>query len=311
MLDAMKVGVLMGGVSGEREVSLISGGQASAALRRKGLNVVDIDIATSHPDEVREQMRASCIDLAFVALHGEFGEDGGIQEILDELAMPYTGSGALASRKAMDKLLSKELFTRAAVPTPQFCVLSSRTAVPQDIEYPVVIKPSASGSSLGVSIVRDASGFLPAVQKAFACKGRVMMEHYIAGRELTVGILDDSPLAVVEIRPRSQYYDYNAKYNDDRTEFIAPARLDEKMYKFVQGTALRAHRALGCRHFSRVDIRLGEDHVAYVLEVNSIPGLTSHSLLPLSAKVCGIDFDELILTMARLALNEKKQPQEV
>jgi len=241
------------------------------------------------------------LDVAFVALHGTFGEDGGIQRILDDLHIVYTGSDARSSRLAMDKILAKKIFQRAGIPTPAFSVHYDRRSLPDIAGYPVVIKPCASGSSLGVSIVREERQLPAAFSEAFQYHQKVLVEEYIAGRELSVGIFDEKALAVVEIIPRTGYYDFSAKYDDQKTEFIAPAKLPPHLYRYCQQVALRAHQALGCRHFSRVDLRLSQDGQLYVLEVNSIPGLTSHSLLPLCAASCGMNFDELIVGMLNLA----------
>jgi D-alanine-D-alanine ligase len=177
--------------------------------------------------------------------------------------------------------------------------------LPEINSFPLVVKPYACGSSLGVSIVQEKSDLKKALEDAFLQQGKVLLETYIGGREITVGILDQEPLAVVEIVPKSGYYDFNAKYKDQETEFIVPAEISGKIYNNCQSIALAAHKALGCRDFSRVDIRLSEAGVPYVLEVNSIPGLTAHSLLPLSADASGVSFEELIRKMLHLALSRK------
>ncbi|MEI8349701.1 MAG: D-alanine--D-alanine ligase [Candidatus Omnitrophota bacterium] len=309
--DSLTVGVLAGGVSGEREISLISGQEAYNALRRNNVRSVFIDIVTCEPEKVKELLSASNIDVAFIALHGEFGEDGRIQKILDEVSITYTGSGQAASYLAMNKIFSKKMFIKCKVPTPGFLVYEEGKGIPYGITYPVVVKPYFAGSSLGVSVVTDAGSLPAALGKACAFQNKVVIEEYIEGREFTVGILEEKPLAVVEIIPKKGYFDFTTKYSDGLAEFVVPAQLDDVLYQCIQEEALRAHQALGCKHFSRVDIRLRTDNAVYVLEVNSIPGLTTHSLLPLSARCCGISFDELVARMVWLALNEKKQFQEV
>lgn len=307
-LKEVKVGVLGGGVSSEREISLLSANEAYKAFRRSSVEAVLIDIKVSDREKVKEMLLSSNIDLAFIALHGEFGEDGKIQEILDELDIPYAGSNATASYLAMDKIASKEMFLKKSIPTAGFVVYESGKVVKDfsfNSKYPAVVKPFFAGSSVGVFIVRDKTELETALKKATAIQSKVIVEDYIDGREFTVGIFEDKPLSVVEIVLKGGYFDFTTKYSDGLAEFVAPARLDEAIYKKIQDVALAAHCALGCRHFSRVDIRLGCDNIPYVLEVNSIPGLTTHSLLPLSAKCCGIDFDELIIRMAQLALNGK------
>lgn len=305
-LSGIKVGVLMGGVSGEREISLSSGRETVMALRRQGVSVEAIDVFTSCKDTVKDLIKNSNIDIAFIALHGEFGEDGAIQMILDDLDMSYTGSGPRASALAMDKIASKKIFIRDNIPTPAFIVLEKNSTT-ENLEFPKVIKPYCSGSSLGVSIVYEQKQLQSSLDKAFSVSDKVMVEDYIAGRELTVGIFAGEPLSVVEVIPKRGYYDFNTKYSDGLAIFQAPASLEGDIYRTVMDTALRAHRSLGCRHFSRVDIRLNSWSSPFILEVNSIPGLTCHSLLPLSAGACGISFDQLIITMVKLALKDAKK----
>jgi len=306
-----RIGVLGGGVSTERDISLISSHETCEALIKKGLDVVFIDILTKEENKVREFISSSDIDLAFIALHGEFGEDGRIQEILEELDIAYTGSGPKASALAMNKAHSKRIFKAKGIPTPNFTVLSKKEDIPAEIKYPLVVKPCSSGSSIGVSIVRGQGNLRDALDLAFSHSSGVILEDYIEGRELTVGILEEEPLAVVEIVPKKGYFDFDAKYSHGASEFIAPAQLNNEVEREVRSVGLAAHRVLGCRHFSRADIRLNKDNLPFVLEVNSIPGLTSHSLLPLSAGVCGIDFSELIFKMAELTLHGKKETQKV
>lgn len=310
-LAGLKIGVLGGGVSSEREISLISAEAAFCALRRNQLEAVFIDIFTSRENEVRELILSMNIDIAFIALHGEFGEDGTIQKILEDLDIPYTGSGPKASYQAMDKIISKSIFLKEGVPTACFSVCDDINKIPADFGFPLVVKPYFAGSSIGVSIVRRKEELMDALEKAFSCQRKVILERYIEGKELTVGILEEKPLAVVEIVPKKGYFDFQSKYTDGLTEFAAPADLPESVYRRVQDAACAAHCVLGCRDFSRVDIRLSNEGIPYVLEVNSIPGLTSHSLLPLSAKCCGIEFDELISKMVVLAYNEKRQTQKI
>jgi len=304
-LDRVTVGVLKGGISKEREISLLSGKEAALALTRKGIPLVEIDIVTSQEDIVKDLILKSNIDVAFIALHGVFGEDGEIQRILDGLGIPYTGSGPQASRLAMDKIATKETFRVAGIPTANFFVLDAKGSIPKRMRFPKVIKPHYSGSSIGVSIVTNRQKFKEGLRRSFKISNKVIVEDYIEGRELTVGILDDRPLSVVEIIPKKGHYDFKTKYTDGLAEFHAPAQLSEPIYKRVMQTALKAHLSLGCRHFSRADIRLSKSGVPFILEINTIPGLTSHSLLPLSAKVCGIDFDSLIVRMVMLALSQK------
>ncbi|MFA7677002.1 MAG: D-alanine--D-alanine ligase [Candidatus Omnitrophota bacterium] len=309
--EGKKIGVLGGGISGEREISLLSARAAYNALSQSGFQAVLMDIDT--PDEriIRDRIYSNGIDAVFIALHGRFGEDGQIQKIMENMGMIYTGSDSRASALAMNKIFSKKVFIKNNIPTPQYSTFSDKDVTLENRSWPVVVKPSGSGSSLGISIVRDETEFSRAVEKAFPYDEQVIIEDYVDGREITVGILDEKPMGVVEIVSDRQYYDFKAKYCEDKTRFIAPAHLDAGIYKKAQEVGLAAHKALGCRHFSRVDIRLGNDNVPYVLEVNSIPGLTSHSLLPLSAGVCGISFNLLVEKMTKMALYGKKETQKV
>ncbi len=297
------VGVLAGGISEEREISLLSAEQVYLSLKRQNIKAKIIEIDTSDEEKVKELILKSRIDLAFIALHGAFGEDGKIQSILEEINLPYTGSDPEASYLAMDKIATKVRFTNKGIPTPNFLVIERQnfSVMIDKISFPCVVKPYFSGSSIGVSIVRRKEELEDAVVKAFSLGDKIIVEKYIQGRELTVGILEERPLAVVEIVSKKEFFDFQTKYSDGWVEFIAPAKLDEEVYKKVQNVALCAHKVLGCRHFSRVDLILSRENIPFCLEVNSIPGLTTHSLLPLSAKCCGIDFDALIRRMVVLA----------
>ena len=307
-----KIGVLEGGVSGERDISLVSGKEVYLALKRKGINAEEIDVNTEDIQAVKEILLSHSIDIAFIALHGEFGEDGRIQEVLDALDIPYTGSGVAASRRAMDKIISKDIFIKNGIPTPRYFVLDNNDPIPEPEGLPKVIKPYYSGSSIGVFIVYDGKDWKRSILESFKINKKIIIEDYIKGKELTVGILDEKPLSVVEITPKHGYFDFTAKYSDGMVDFIAPALLDADAYSAAMEVSRKAHISLGCRHFSRVDIRMDDKGAPFVLEVNSIPGLTSHSLLPLSAKACGIEFDELIIKMLQLALrNEKKEEQKI
>ncbi|MDP2922926.1 MAG: D-alanine--D-alanine ligase [Candidatus Omnitrophota bacterium] len=309
--NGIKVGVLGGGISSEREISLISAQQAFNSLKNSNIAAIFCDITTSQKDKVKELIISYDIDVAFIALHGEFGEDGKIQEILEELNIPYTGSDPRASYLAMNKIFSKKIFTRESIPTANFIAWEKGKDFPKNIKYPAVVKPYFAGSSLGVSVVWQLKELPKALDEAMLLQDKVVVEDYIDGRELTVGILEEMPLAVVEIVPKAGYFDFTAKYSDGMAAFVAPAQLESRIYKNIQQIALQAHKALGCRDFSRVDLRLDKNNDIFVLEVNSIPGLTAHSLLPLSARACGISFDELILKMTRLALNEHQQIKEL
>ena len=301
-LRKLKIGVLGGGVSGEREVSLRSSTMVYSALRRLGFKSVFIDIFTTHPPTIRKELKAAGVDLAFVALHGVFGEDGQIQKILEGSEISYTGSRPKASKLAMNKALAKKIFNRSGIPTPDFSLWSDKNRPPPKVRYPAIVKPNSSGSSLGISLVREPRQLLPALDLAFSYEDSLLVEDYIQGREFTVGILGQEALAIVEIIPKKAYFDFTAKYTQGMSQFIAPAELTPELYDKIRDYALAVHWSLNLRGFSRIDFILDKNNQAYVLEANSIPGLTGHSLLPLSAKAQGIDFDSLILKIVDLAV---------
>ncbi len=321
-----RIGVLMGGYSSEREISLRSGTAVAESLKRQGGEVVSIDITVRDKEKITSLVRSYNLDVAFIALHGRLGEDGAIQAILEEIGVPYTGSGVEASRLALDKVLAQDLFQKSGIQVPAHISLSRQSlravrlpsggqqeaahhaGLIQAIDfYPVVVKPAREGSSIGISLVRAPEGLAEALQKAWKYDDKVLIEQYIQGRELTVGILGDEALAPIEIRPTAEFFDFKAKYSSGATEYIVPARLPQELADKVRQSALAAHRALGCADLSRVDFILAEDGAYYVLEVNTIPGFTSTSLLPKAARVMGIDFDRLCLQLAGLAYGKKKK----
>lgn len=305
LLKGLALGVLYGGPSAEREVSLDSGENVAKALSAAGHDVqrVVLDGSFSSKDA-----QALGIDIAFLALHGEFGEDGRIQEILETAAIPYTGSGVDSSSMAYDKVLAKRAFERANVRTPAWmCFDITETdrqgaATGLYLAPPVVVKPATGGSSLGVSIVRAEQQVQPALTKASEYSDCVLVERYIPGRELTVGILGETPLPPAELQLAGEFYDYNAKYNDDRTRIVCPAKLEPAAAESVRALALAAHRALGCRDVSRTDMILDAVGTPWVLEVNTLPGMTSHSLLPRAAAAAGFSFVELCEALLCMAL---------
>jgi D-alanine-D-alanine ligase len=285
--------VLKGGPGAEREVSLRSGAAVAKALRSAGAIVEEIEL------EGREVMIPEGTELVFNLIHGTFGEDGGLQALLDRLGIPYTGEGAEGSRIAFDKILTKRALVRAAVPTPRFEVLGPQgnPALP----LPVVIKAPRQGSSVGVHPVRDPSGIPAALADCLIHGNEILVEEMIEGRELTVGVLGDQPLPVVEIRPGEGFYDYANKYTKGATEYLVPAPLSEEETAAVQRVALEAVRALGLCVYSRVDVLLGKDGPT-VLEINTIPGMTETSLLPKAAEAAGIPFARLCGRIAQLSL---------
>jgi len=290
LLKGMKIGVLMGGLSSEREISLRSGKAVFEALKRKGYDAVCIDPA---PDLGLILQRRK-VDAAFICLHGTPGEDGTVQGLLEFMGIPYTGSGVLASAAAMDKIVTKKLLIYHAIPTPDFSVNEHGRTTGKRIALPVIVKPATQGSTIGVSRVSVKKDLEKAIRIARRFGPKVLIEKFIQGRELTVGILNDLPLPVVEIRPMSGFYDFKSKYTPGRTEYRVPAPLLRRVSKRVQELALSAHRALGCNGASRVDFMLADGDDPYVLEVNTIPGMTETSLLPKAAREAGISFDDLV-----------------
>jgi len=305
-LDYGRVGVIMGGVSNERDISLKSGNAVLGVLLKMGFQAVAIDLDSSDKKRVRDLLLASKINLAFVALHGFFGEDGQIQSILDELKIPYTGSSAEASRLAMNKICSHRIFKSNGLNVPRYQVVRSLAELKKiDFGFPLVIKPVGSGSSIGLSIIDERKRMKGAFDLAKSSSGKVIIEEFVAGREFTVGILNEKPLPVVEIIPKKKFFDFQAKYKKGLTDYVVPAKLDPKPTRKAQDIGLKAHRLLGCSGFSRVDMILREDDF-FVLEVNSIPGMTETSLLPKAAKCIGIGFDELCGKIISLTLKEER-----
>ncbi|MCF6154166.1 MAG: D-alanine--D-alanine ligase [Candidatus Brocadia sp.] len=315
------VAVLMGGVSPEREISLRSGNAVAKALVDAGFNVSCIDVK----DEKIEELDHKEIDVAFIALHGYFGEDGGVQQLLELKGIPYTGSGVNASKLAMDKLATKKCFIDAGLRTPEYITVTEfRESIEIQHEVmrlglPLVLKPTRNGSSIGITLVKDINNLQAALEKAFEFGYEVIIEKYVKGREFTVGILDDKPLPIIEIKPAMEFFNYDAKYKDTRTEYlivkITPGENSDEadntfrnigfllpsQYDEAQELALNAHKILGCRGFSRVDMLLGDQNKFSLLEVNTIPGFTKKSLLPKAARAAGISFSSLCEKIVDLA----------
>lgn len=301
-----KVGILAGGPSSEREISLRSGRAVFNVLKNAGCDVMLIDLK----EKAEDVINYLDIDIAFIALHGGFGEDGTVQHFLGRLNIPYTGSDPAGSKAALDKLETKKIFKHENIPTPDYIALTKNIKpqdLPEDFIFPVVVKPAKEGSSIGLSIVREAKDFENALSVGFRYDKILIIEKYIYGRELTVGILDGDSLPVVEIIPKENVYDYSAKYIDADTQYIVPAHITVDEKNTAQELSLKAHNALGCKDFSRVDLRMSPDGKMYVLEVNTIPGLTERSLLPKAAQAAGISFEQLCLKFLDMALRKKKE----
>lgn len=289
----------MGGLSPERKVSLTSGQEIFNALKSKGLNATRVDVDHNIGASLAERK----IDLAWIALHGTFGEDGTIQGILEYLKIPYTGSGVLGSAVAYNKVVSKEIFMERGIPTAPYQVIHAedRNRVMPKLDFPVVVKPSDQGSSIGVSIVRSESKWETALDLAFDVSEEVLIEKYIAGKLLAVGMNGPQPMPIVEIVPKSGFYDYEAKYTTGKTDYVCPAELTPEAVDRCNDTAVRVFKALKGRGFPRVDLILDENGTPYVLEMNTIPGMTPTSLLPMAARKAGLEFDELVIEILKRA----------
>jgi D-alanine-D-alanine ligase len=294
-----KIAVLMGGPGSEREVSLATARGVSKALRSLGAEVLDVDVRDQSfhlPDDV---------DLAFLTIHGTFGEDGSLQKILEDRGIPYTGDGVEESRTAFDKIRSKEKFRAHGVTTPLWEVirLGQRPTIP----LPIVVKPPREGSTVGVIIVKSERELDLAIAEAAKYDRELLVEEFIAGRELTVGILGDQALPILEIIPKGGFYDFTNKYPflnpqaGGGAEHVCPAKIDKKKTKEIQELALRAHRSVGLQVYSRVDVLLPEDGAATVLELNTIPGMTEASLLPEAAGAAGISYVDLCRRIIELS----------
>ncbi len=331
----MKVTVLMGGRSSEREISLRTGRGIAQSLRNLGHDVSSVDTASGRVLPPGEEERAALpageagsggpgtvalvhdsrpvhdAEVIFLALHGGEGEDGTVQALLDLTGKPYTGSGVLASALAMDKAMSKKVFAHEGIPTPEWQLVTVTGPLPDlDVArlggYPLVVKPNAEGSTMGLTVVTEAEQLPEAIREAARFGNDVLLERFIPGRELTVAVLGDEVLPIVEIRPRHGHYDYEAKYTAGGSDYFCPADLPAPVASRVSELGARASRALGCRGASRVDFRLSPEGEAYCLEVNTIPGMTPTSLVPMAAKARGMSYDQLVQRMLDLALEEHR-----
>lgn len=331
----MKVAVLMGGRSSEREISLRTGQGVAQALRNLGHDVTSVDAAdgavlTAGQEESGARAREAVLalpvsgmlaavqssavkdaDVVFIALHGTYGEDGTIQAALELAGKTYTGSGVLASAIAMDKAMSKRVFEREAIPTPHWVVLKS--GVPgSNVDtsllggYPLVVKPNAEGSTVGLTIVKHPSELNAALEKAGRHDSQILIEQYIEGREMTVAVVGEEAYPVVEIEPKSGFYDYEAKYTKGMTTYTCPAELEKDEARLLRELAVECAGALGCRGVVRVDFRIDEEGEPWVLEVNTVPGMTPTSLVPMAAKAKGVSYDQLVGRIVDMAVADAK-----
>ena len=298
MTEFGKVAVLFGGKSAEREVSLKSGWRVLDALKRQGVDACAFDPAERKLDELE------AFDRAFIMLHGRYGEDGTIQGALELMGIPYTGSGVMASAVGMDKWRTKLLWRSVGLPVPEYVMLDSSSdfaAVEKQLGLPLFVKPACEGSSIGVTKVRQSGELRPAYAEAARHDALVIAERGVMGGEYTVAIIGDEALPIIRIVPATDFYDYEAKYLRDDTRYLCPCGLSDAREQELRALALEAFRVLGCRGWGRVDFLMDEQGNAYFLEVNTSPGMTDHSLVPMAARVAGLSYEQLVLRVLSLA----------
>ncbi|MFT6407215.1 MAG: D-alanine-D-alanine ligase [Arenicella sp.] len=300
-----KVAVLMGGVSAEREVSLLSGAAVLKGLQDQGVDAHGVDAS---PDNVGE-LKAMGFDRAFIVLHGRWGEDGVVQGALQAIGLPYTGSGVLGCALAMDKVRTKQVWQSLDLPTANYRVLSSEADLPglvSELGLPIFLKPAREGSSVGVAKVTHESELLNAYRVSAQVGDVVLAEQFIAGAELTCTVLKGQALPLIRMSTDNEFYDYQAKYQSDQTQYFCPAGLDDALELQVRALALKAFNALDCSVWGRVDVMLDSNNQPLLLEVNTVPGMTSHSLVPMAAKVIGLCFEDLVLQILETTLVKRQ-----
>lgn len=296
-----RVVVLMGGTAAERDISLKSGTEVTQALQQAGVDATACDVKS-----VEDVLAVtSQYDRAFIALHGRWGEDGGVQALLDALDFPYTGSQMTASALAMDKLRTKWLWQGVGLPTPGFQVVSPSQPFDKnafELGFPVIVKPSHEGSSIGMRKVDDLNSLEEAIAFAQDYDTEILIEQWVTGREYTCGVLGDSALPMIHLKTDHDFYDFDAKYQSSSTQYICPCGLPAEQEARIQALVMKAFHALGARHWGRVDLMLDENGQAWLIELNSVPGMTDHSLVPMAAKAAGIDFPELVRRILSMTL---------
>ena len=296
-----KILVLMGGWSNEREISLISGKSVFNSLVTSGLDVIELDLKRDNISEIKELNP----DRVFIVLHGKGGEDGEIQLYLENLGIPYTGSGSESSKICMNKRITKKILLKNNIQTPNFMEISENTKI-EDIEnlfqYPFVIKPSSEGSSIGVYIAEDRKSCKEAIKENMKISSDIILEEYKSGKEYTVGILDNFALPVIQLIPPGKFYDYEAKYNSNETKYICPSGLDQNTEEEIKKLSIDCFRALNCRGWGRVDLIIDKQNKPWIIELNTVPGMTEHSLVPMAANQKNINFDELVLKILDTSL---------
>ena len=310
-MDTVKIAVLYGGVSKERDVSISTSEGIMKALKQNGHDVIGIDF---HPDRLEDIIQLD-VDLVFIGLHGKFGEDGCIQGLLDMLNIPYVGSGVMASAVAMDKYQAKQLFATKNIPIAKgekFHIINEKeiemtiNQIHEQFELPFVIKPNREGSTLGLTIVTDYSQTELAIKNAIKSDKYILVEQFISGKELTVPVIgkmgEETALPIIEIIPKNELYDYEAKYSEGGSEHIIPARINKELTRQIKQYAIQAHQVLGCETYSRADFLLTEDLTPYILEVNTLPGMTPTSLFPDAARQANISYEQMIERFVQLSI---------
>ncbi len=293
-LKTKKIGVLMGGLSRERDISLKTGKAIRKALVAKGYNACGIDVGRDIADKLLKEK----IEIAFIALHGRYGEDGTIQGMLELMGIPYTGSGVLASALCLNKVMAKKVLLYEQLPTPPFISLK-RNEIGKDqipsISFPLpwVVKPAREGSTIGISIVQREEECFNALKEAGTYDDEILIEAFVKGKEVTVGILNDITLPIIEIVPKSGFYDYHSKYTKGETDYIIPARIPREKYLYAQEISLKAFQGLGCSGCARVDLMIDDEGNPFIIDVNTMPGMTETSLLPKAAAHVGLSFGDL------------------
>jgi D-alanine-D-alanine ligase len=298
-----KIGVLMGGITKEREISLRTGNAISGALKRLGYDVVDIDVGS----DLIERIKRERIDVAFIALHGKFGEDGCVQGLLEMMRIPYTGGGVLGSSVGMDKIVCDMVALQLGIPVPREQCFNIKEETPETfiqrltIPCPVIVKPSREGSTINVTIVNRPEELLQALLTASKSDEKIIVQEYLCGKEITVGLLNGRALPPLEIAPKSGFYDYTSKYTKGMTEYIVPARISQNAAEKISDWSVAIFKAIDCSGAARCDYIVGENDRAHFLEINTIPGMTELSLVPKAAAHIGISFDELVLEILNAA----------
>lgn len=295
-----KVAVLMGGLSAEREISLLSGNAVLSALKESGVDAHGVDVS----ENIASDLLAGNYQRAFIMLHGRGGEDGTIQGLLELMQLPYTGSGVASSSLAMDKLKTKQVWMAMGLPTPEFYILDSEQSCERALKklsLPVIVKPVLEGSSIGMTKVETAEELVPAWKVAQRCGGAVIAERWIDGEEYTAAILDDQVLPMIKLQTSHQFYDYDAKYVANDTQYICPCELPEKLEAEFSVLMQQAFDAVGAESWGRVDFMLDENNLPWLIEVNTIPGMTGHSLVPMAAKQAGLSFNDLVIRILSMA----------